>query len=629
MDEQRWQRVKDYFEQARLMTPPERTPWLEKLATMDPESAEEVQTLLLACADLPDVYEEGAEQVLAAFQKVEPDLFRAGDVVGPYTLEERVGTGGMGSVWRSRREDDLDTKRRYAIKFVRRGLDTANVLKRFAAEYSTLRTLDHPNIARLVDGGLTTDDQPYLVMDFVDGERIDVWCDSRRIRIEERLVLFREVCEAVHFAHKGLVVHRDLKPENILVTGDGVPVLLDFGIAKMLDPNLGAATATRVSGGPLTPQYASPEQLVGGNVSTASDLYSLGVILYEMISGTPPYRLQSIARDALWSELQSTHVPRPSQAVTDKTAALRGQRVDGLRRTLRGDLDTMAAMAMRFDPARRYDSAGQMAEDVGHYLTGQPVIARPDTWSYRLGKSANRNKGVVAALVALIAVTVYSFFEIAAQEKIALEEAQFAQGEAESLHRVVDVMIGLFESETQHPDRNILLADEIVRRGWTLLQEDSIEDPLVRSTLQLALGRVFTSLGDFDKAASALESGVESRRELYDAPHAEIAEALAALGGLRLEEGRLEEAEALLLEAMGMWEATWGVDSLDAATTEHLLGKVFMRLGKYEAARSYLAMALQARTHILGKDHGGAMAVRRDLRRIGALETEGQAPVEY
>lgn len=546
MDEQRWQRVKDYFEQARLMPPLERTPWLEKLAAMDPSSAEEVQTLLLACADIPDVYEDGAEQALAAFQKVEPDFFQTGDQVGPYILEERVGTGGMGSVWRCRRDDHLDVDRRYAIKFVRRGLDTASVLKRFAAEYSTLRTLDHPNIARLVDGGLTHEDQPYLVMDFVDGERFNVWCDARRLRIEERLALFRVVCDAVHFAHKGLVVHRDLKPENILVTGDGVPVLLDFGIAKMLDPNLGPATATQVSGGPLTPQYASPEQLIGGNVSTASDLYSLGVIFYEMICGTPPYRLQSIARDALWNELQGSHVVRPSQSVTEPTAALRGQRLDGLRRTLRGDLDTMAAMAMRFDPVRRYDSAGQMAEDVGHYLAGQPVLAQPDTFSYRLGKLVTRNKSVVMTLVALLLVTVYAFFEISAQEEIAKEEAKFAKGEAESLHRVVDVMIGLFESEIQHPDRSILLADEIVRRGWILLQEDSIEDPLVKSTLQLALGRVFTSLGDLDKAASALESGVASRRSLYDAPHAEIAEALAALGGLRLEEGRLEEAEAVL-----------------------------------------------------------------------------------
>ncbi len=619
MDKNTWARVKDLYERGRCMLPEERDAWLVQLATTEPEIAEEVRTLLLATADLPTVLDDTAEHALASFKSPEPDLFSPGDAIGPYVLIERVGSGGMGSVWRCTRKDGA-AEEEYAIKFVRRGLDTATVLKRFALERATLASLRHPNIACLVDGGLTANDRPYLVMDFVHGQRIDHWCDARKLRTEERLTLFRVVCEAVHFAHKSLVVHRDLKPENILVTEHGVPILLDFGVAKVLDSGAGA-TVTQGTAGPLTPQYASPEQLHGESVSTASDVYSLGVILYDLLSGHLPYRLHGRGREELWGLIQESNFQKPSQVVTEVDAQKRGMRLEGLRRSLRGDVDTMVLKAMRFEPSRRYDSAGQMSEDLGRFLRGQPVLAQPDTLRYRFGKMVSRNKGVVSALIALIFVTVFSFYAIARQETIASEEARFAKGEAESLHRVVDLLIGLFESSRVDglpPDA--LSARDLVDRGWMLLEEGGVMEPMVRSTLLLALGRVFTLLGELEKSNSLLEEGVALRRSLYEAPHPEIAEALAALGALRREQGRIKEAETALQEALDMWEATWGLDSLDAASTLNVMGLVMVDAGNLERAHHYFDLALKPRIRELGKNHSSVLSIQGNLAGLAFRE---------
>jgi len=621
MDSQRWARIKELFERARKMPAQEQDDWLQQLHAKDAELSDEIRTLLAATSSSPTLLEEGAEKAIADFSNAEPDTYTPGEQVGPYILLERVGSGGMGSVWRCHRASDPERTKEFAIKFVRRGLDTASVLKRFALEHATLSSLSHPNIARLVDGGLTESDRPYLVMEFVNGVRIDDWCDARNLRTEERMALFHVVCEAVHFAHKSLVVHRDLKPENILVTGDGVPVLLDFGVAKVLDQNHVGTTLTQGQAGPLTPQFASPEQLQGKAVSTASDIYSLGVVLFDLLCGHLPYRLHGLSVEELWQGLREVSMPRPSQLVEQKDAMKRGMRVEGLRRSLRGDVDTMVHKAMRFEPDRRYDSAGQMAEDIGNYLQGRPVLAQPDTMRYRFGKLVRRNKGVSLTLLALIGVAGVSLYAVSKQNSIALSEAQFAKDEAESLHRVVDLLIGLFESSRVDglpPDA--LSARDLVNRGWLMLEEGGVEEPLVRSTLLLALGRVFTLLGDLDKADALLEEGVFLRRQGYAPPHPEIAEALDALGVLRKEQGRMEEANSILLEAMDMWINTWGTDSLDAANTENHLGLVCMERGDLNQAKVYLEMALIPRIREFGSDHSSVLSVEGSLAALDFRE---------
>jgi len=613
MNADSWERMKDLFEQARKIPLDSQDAWLDALVGEDKSMVDEIRTLLAVASNTPTLMDAGAEQAMADFSKVEPDSYSIGEIIGPYVLLERVGSGGMGSVWRCRRNGEPEGSPQYAIKFIRRGLDTASVLKRFALERATLASLSHPNIARLVDGGLTQNDHPYLVMEFVDGQRIDAWCDARGLRTEERLAIFQVVCDAVHFAHKSLVIHRDLKPENILVTRDGIPVLLDFGVAKVLDRNPIGTTLTR-GPSPLTPQFASPEQLQGKVVSTASDVYSLGIILFHLLCGHYPYRTQNRSVADLCQGLREVALPRPSLVVTAENATARGMRFDSLRRSLRGDVDTMVLKALRFEPDRRYDSAGQMAEDLRNYLQGHPVMAQSDTLRYRIGKLVRRNMGVSVTLFALLVVAGFSMFEVSKQTTIALEEAKFAHDEAESLHRVVDLLIGLFESS--HLDGlppDALSARDLVDRGWMMLEEGRVMEPLVRSTLLLALGRVFTLLGNLDKSEALLVEGVALRRAGYLPPHAEIAEALDALGALRLAQGRFEEADAILREAIEMWEETWGLESLDAANTENHLGLVRMEMGKFQEAKDYFKLALVSRQREFGPEHSSVLHVEGNI----------------
>ncbi len=328
----------------------------------------------------------------------------------------------MGAVYLATRADD-EYRKQVAVKVVKRGMDTDAILRRFRNERQILANLDHPHIAKLLDGGTTEDGLSYFVMDYVEGLPIDVYCDARRLPIIERLKLFRTACSAVHYAHQHHVVHRDLKPSNILVTAEGVPKLLDFGIAKLLDPEVSARTIKPTAGlRPMTPDYASPEQVRGEAITPASDVYSLGVMLYELLTGHRPYHVQSATPQEAERviceqepEKPSVVVGRCSAGLQPGSAALKGGATDGtpesvtetrgespekLRRQLRGDLDNIVLMALRKEPERRYASIEQFSEDIRRYLQGRPVRSRPDTLAYRSGKFIRRNRtGVLASVL--------------------------------------------------------------------------------------------------------------------------------------------------------------------------------------------------------------------------------------
>jgi serine/threonine protein kinase len=337
--------------------------------------------------------------------------------LGPYRILREIGAGGMGVVYLSERQDTY--QKRVAIKVVRAGMASDEVVRRFRNERQILADLDHPSIGRLLDGGTTTGGSPYLVMEYIDGEPITDYCDNRCLSIADRLRLFQTVCAAVHHAHQHLVIHRDLKPANILITRDGTPKLLDFGIAKLLGPDNGDTALTRIGTAPMTPGYASPEQARGELVSTASDTYSLGVLLYELLCGQRPYSLPPNARPsdierAICNTIPSSPSTRASSSAPE-VSTRRGTSPQRLKRALAGDLDTIVLMAMRKEPDRRYASVAQLADDVRRHLEGLPVAARRDTFSYRLTKSVARNR-VVYRQAALLLVVI--FFFIAATMRI-------------------------------------------------------------------------------------------------------------------------------------------------------------------------------------------------------------------
>jgi len=437
-----WEQVREVVDAVLDLPAEQRSPYLDQAC---PQSSVRryVESLVLsyeqageflgepAIADHATAFAEGGK---------EGDSWK-GRRVGPYEVSEEIGEGGMGAVYRAKRVDDQYEKQ-VAIKVVRSGFDTRFALNRFKAERQILANLEHPNIARLLEGGTTEDGQPYFVMEYIQGQPLDQYCDERKLTVTERLELFRKVCGAVQYAHQNLVIHRDIKPGNILVTGEGVPKLLDFGIAKMLTPEAGtvAATQTMTMVRLMTPEYASPEQLLDEPITTASDIYSLGVVLYELLTGQRPYRFgtrkpEEIARVVTKTDPEKPStavgragnakqdapgVPKDKPAVPEVVGRVREGSREKLRRRLTGDLDNIVLMALRKEPQRRYASVEQFSEDIRRHLEGMPVVARTDTFAYRSSKFVKRHAaGVTAGVLVVVSLAVGLAF--------ALREARIAK----------------------------------------------------------------------------------------------------------------------------------------------------------------------------------------------------------
>jgi serine/threonine protein kinase len=393
-----WERIQGLFLEAVELRPEERARFLDSACQGDAEVRREVESLLTHDS-------AGDQHIAEALGDTAHSLFESesltGTRLGAWRVLQEIGRGGMGTVYLAARDDDQFHKR-VALKVVKRGMDTAELLSSFRRERQILAHLDHPYIARLIDGGSTPQGQPFLVMEYVEGKSIDVYCREQTLDVEARCRLFLKVCEAVSYAHRKLVIHRDLKPSNILVTSDGSPKLLDFGVAKLLDPELGSASATTIQVGRLmTPDYASPEQVRGEPVGTASDVYALGAILYELLTGVKAQHMDTYSPAELERVICETEVLPPSERVAPSDLRL--------RRRLSGDLDNIVLMAMRKEPELRYSSVDLFAEDVDRYLNARPVKARRSSLIYRFGKYARRHRLSLAAAslaaVSLIAGT--------------------------------------------------------------------------------------------------------------------------------------------------------------------------------------------------------------------------------
>ncbi|MDQ6894904.1 MAG: serine/threonine protein kinase, partial [Acidobacteriota bacterium] len=464
--------------------------------------------------------------------------------LGPWEIVREIGRGGMGAVYEARRADG-DFTRRTAVKVVRPEIATPFFVERFRKERRILAGLDHPHIARLLDAGAAADGLPYVVLEYVEGEPLLEHCAARELGVAERLRLFRQICEAVDHAHRHLVVHRDLKPSNILVTADGVPKLLDFGIAKLLEPEIGSGPrATVTQSQLLTPEYASPEQFGGGRITTATDVYSLGVVLYELLTGRRPFHFgtsdpREIAR--LVGELEpskpSVRVTRPEEPSVRVPPGAPGK----LARRLRGDLDTIVMTAMRKEPERRYASVGQLSEDVLRHLEGRPILARKDTFGYRSSRFVRRHRaGVAAGVVAVAALG--AGFVMTLQQKHA---AEFERARAERRFNDVRKLAGSFLFEFHDAIQNLPGSTParslVVKRAQEYLDSlsaESANDPGLRRELAAAYQKVgevqgepgAANLGDTRGALRSFRKALAMREALARASpgNAELAQELGA-----------------------------------------------------------------------------------------------------
>ena len=538
---------------------------------------------------------------------------RAGEILGVYRLVRRLGMGGMGAVYLAERNDQQFSQS-VAIKLVRRGLVTRDVRSRLKSERQILATLDHPNIARLLDGGTTADGIPYLVMEYVDGQPIDVYCDSRRLDLTARLKLFRTVCSAVHAAHQNLIVHRDLKPSNILVTADGVPKLLDFGIAKLLDVRQSHHTmaVTRADLRVLTPDHASPEQVRGDPITTASDTYVLGVLLYELLSGRRPFNVRGLRIQDLERVICDEPPAAPGSAlfadssVDQESAARRGTTVPRLKRLLAGELGHILMMAMRKEPQRRYSSVEQMSADIERYLEGQPIIARPDTFGYRTNKFIRRHRVSAAAsatvllLIVGFAVAMYLQAQRIAQERDAAQ-LQRVRADTERLRaeQVSSFLTNLFEVADPEKNRgHVVSAREILDAGAERLNKELGAQPATQSILLGTVGKVYGSLGLYGDGIRMLNDAIAVQRRLYPADNIDLARNYTALGTLEISAHQFAQADPHLQTALGMCQRLSGGESADVAATLYQIVRLRLLSGRYDEALALARHALDMYGHI-------------------------------
>jgi serine/threonine protein kinase len=438
MTSERWQQIKAVLAQALELEQSRRDEYLAQACGSDRLLREEVERLLLADAMAGERFLEdsalAAEGPLNAEDVADPWVGRR---VGSYQIVDALGSGGMGEVFRAVRADD-QYRSHVAIKVVRAEHGSGLVIGRFKTERQILADLDHPNIARLIDGGTTSDGMPYFVMELIDGNPIDRYCESRHLSVGERLMLFTAVCAAVQYAHQRLIVHRDLKPTNILVTDAGVPKLLDFGIAKILSPDEGAGPReqTMANAGFLTPRYASPEQIKGETVTTASDVYSLGVILYELLTEQSPYRVATRVPSQLAQAICDVEPERPSTTIRRL-----GSTPEKRAKRLSGELDNIVLMALRKEPSRRYSSVEQLAEDVRRHLANLPILARKDTLGYRSSKFVVRHKAGVAAALGLAVTLLAGMAATMREARVAREQATLAEARFRDVRQLANSLI--------------------------------------------------------------------------------------------------------------------------------------------------------------------------------------------
>lgn len=574
MTPERWEQAGRLLLAAREIAPRDRAAFLEVECRGDAELKSELESLLSSLEPAEDFLERPA-----AGSFVSPDIPR--HLVGAYELLEEIGRGGMGVVYKAVRTDQ-GFERFVALKLVKRGMDTDFILRRFESERRILAGLDHPNIARVLDGGSTEDGLPYFVMELIDGQSILDYCRERTLGTNERLQLFRQVCAAVQYAHQRLVIHRDLKPSNILVTAGGIPKLLDFGLAKVLAQEPGETVdRTKTEFRLLTPEYASPEQVRGEELTTASDVYSLGVVLYELLTGERPYRLKTRAPEELSSAILDQEPSRPST-----------------KARLHRDLDSIVLMALRKEPSRRYASAEQLSEDIRRHLEGLPVKATPDSFGYRAGKFVRRHRVGVAAGI-LVAVSLVAGLAVSVwQMRVAHSERNRARAQAVRAEETARFLGSVFQGANPVLARGkTVTARALLDKGAERIGRELGGQPGVQASLLVVMSDAYDRLSAPREALALAQRALTLRERVFALRSVEVAESVYQVGRLLHRSGRSKEALPLLERAAALREDLLGPEHPDTAETAYSLAVNLDDLGRSAEARRLLekTIAIQRR----------------------------------
>lgn len=606
LNPERWSLVEELFANAGDLDAKVRRAYLDEASGGDQELCNYVLSLLHDNSSIEATIEKTiADTVVRVFANDESQAAgMRGEMIGPYQVERLLGSGGMGMVYLAKRADN-QFDQQVAIKLGRHRLVDPNTVLRLRNERQILADLDHPNIARLFDGGTTKQGVPYLVMEYIDGIRIDTYCDLHRLDLSERLELFQTICSAVHYAHQNLVIHRDIKATNILVAADGTPKLLDFGIAKFIDA-AGDATdgLTREGAVIMTPANAAPEQLLSGTVTTGTDVYALGLLLYRLLSGYHAFDAGGLTPSEFARIVCLQDPVKPSLRLREeqKNVSVRGDDSDRrvleavssdrrtsltrLQRLLRGDLDTIILNALRKEPERRYRSVSALFDDISLHRRSLPIGARSDSWRYRAGKFMRRHYAAVAASALVVATLAAFSVLLSVQNRVIAKERDTAREVSQFLE---DIFMAQDPAEARGAK---ITADELLAKGANRIQEDLDDRPEIQSALMGTIGRVYYSLGEFKLSADMLEQTLALRIETDGEYHASVASARNDLAETLIQRAEYARARVLLESSLETNRELVGPESPEVAANLYNLANLHIRIGEFDIAESYIEQCI-------------------------------------
>lgn len=643
MNSARWQKIGCLFDEALNIETGKRRQWLKKQCGGDMALFEEVSSLL-------EADESGAAPILQEPLVDRPREMKSyiGRTFGVYRISRYIASGGMGQVFLAHRHDG-QYEQQVVVKIIHSSLTSSSFVQRFRRERQILAGLNHPYIAHVLDGGVSDSGEPYLVMSYAEGLPLDVYLKKRRPDLEHRLQLFLQICEAVAYAHRHLVVHRDLKPDNIFVNEQGQIKLLDFGIAKVLEENdSGFQTVLSDSPAPFTPQYAAPEQIAGEPITTSADVYALGVILYQMLSGRLPYRVNTTNRPLALERVRDTIPERPSKCLVPALPYNAGR--------LRGDLDTICLKALKKESLLRYESVEMLKNDIVRYRQGLPIVARDDSLTYRLQKFVGRHRIAVGLSTAftLILLGVVVLYTLQLQK-----ETGRAQQEALKSKQVAAFLTDLFDAAgPQSTHGRTITPRELVQRGTEKIEKSLSQQPAIQAGMFALIGDVYRRIGEYEQAIEMQNKALERNLTLYggqseqtarsyllladlhyetgDIPLAQSyyeralklegqvqlqrarfrADILTGLGNLRYEEGKYTVADSFYSQSLRLYRSEEQADSTSIANALNGLGDTARKLGRYEEAEAYYKRALALRKRLLGDDHADVAHTLNHLSRL-------------
>jgi serine/threonine protein kinase len=632
---ERWKQIEDLYEAA-LAEPPEKWPeFMRQACPSDPQLRAEVESLLRAAGetgsfleDSPVISEcptppEKSDSEFAT-RPVDPSEAIPGTLIGSYRLLQPIGQGGMGEVWLA--EQKQPVRRRVALKLIKAGMDTREVVARFASERQALALMDHPAIAKVFDAGSTLEGRPYFVMEYVAGMPITAYCDQHKLTTRQRLELFILVCDGVQHAHQKAIIHRDLKPSNILVgeiDGKAMPRIIDFGVAKATSQKLSAETMyTRVGAVVGTLGYMSPEQADSGgeDIDTRTDVYSLGVVLYELLVGAPPFDFQKLAFDEMLRRLREQDAPRPSTKLrtlggqSATTAQNRGSDPPTLARQLRGDLDAIALKALEKERSRRYATPSELAADIGRYLRHEPVTAHAASAGYRAGKYIRRHRIGVAVAAGLLVLLVSFGVAQTLQLRRTVRERDRANRERDRASRVTEFMTGMFKvSDPSVARGNSITAREILDKASKQIDTGLSKDPELQAQMMHTMAGVYDSLGLYSQAQPLFAKAIAIRRRVLGPQNPDTLTSMSSLGRTLMRVGRYDEAEKLDRETMDARRHVLGPEHPSTLMSMTNLATILELEGRYAESEKLHRETLELERRVMGPEHQGTVTAMTNL----------------